>query len=262
MKQQFDINGHLISVQTEGPEDGPAVVMLHHGLGAVRSWKEQIPVLSAAGYRVVAYDRWGHGESSPREVWSMPYFKQDLADFQSILEQLELEQFAMIGHSDGGKIAMYYTVDHPNRVTSLVIVSAHIYIEPKMDLGIQSVRNDFEQDLKFQRKMQRVHGHNSQALFWGWFNGWNDPAARDWDMRAAIKHISCPTLVVQGLEDEHATPRHAQNIAAAIPASELYLLPGAGHMLLQDFPEQFNRQMLDFLGRTHPVGQVQVQPST
>ncbi len=261
MKRKFDINGHLISVQTDGPERGPGIVLLHHGLGGVRSWKEQIPVLAAAGYRVVAYDRWGHGKSSSREVWSMPYFKEDLADFQAILDELELDQIAMIGHRDGGKSAMYYTVDNPQRVTSLVIVSAHISIEPKMSQGIQSVRGDFEQDLKFQKKMQRVHGHNTQALFWGWFNGWNNSAIQDWDMRPTINQITCPTLVVQGLEDEHASGQHARDIAAAIPGAELWLVPGAGHMLPQDFPEEFNQRMLKFLGETQPVEQTEAQTS-
>jgi len=259
MKRLVDINGHLISLETDGPRDGPAVVLLHHGLGAASSWKEQIPVLAAAGYRVVVYDRWGHGKSGPRERWSMPYFEEDLADLQAILDNLGVDQAALIGHSDGGKIAMYYAVNNPHRVTSLVIVSAHIYIEPKMSQGIQSVKSDFEQGSKFQKKMQRVHGDKTDALFQGWFNGWNNSEIQDWDMRPVINQIACPCLVVQGLEDEHATPQHARDMAAAIPNADLWLLPGAGHMLPQDFSEEFNQRMLKFLGVNFPVEQVEVQ---
>ena len=259
MKRLVDINGHLISLETECPRDGPAVVLLHHGLGAARSWKEQIPVLAAAGYRVVVYDRWGHGKSGPRERWSMPYFEEDLADLQAILDNLGVDQAALIGHSDGGKIAMYYAVNNPHRVTSLVIVSAHIYIEPKMSHGIQSVKSDFEQGSKFQKKMQRVHGDKTDALFQGWFNGWNNSEIQDWDMRPVINQIACPCLVVQGLEDEHATPQHARDMAAAIPNADLWLLPGAGHMLPQDFSEEFNQRMLKFLGVNFPIEQVEVQ---
>ena len=53
------VNGHDLYVERHGPEDGPAVLLLHHGLGSVRAWKEQIPVLVQAGYQVVAYDRSG-----------------------------------------------------------------------------------------------------------------------------------------------------------------------------------------------------------
>jgi len=146
-------------------------------------------------------------------------------------------------------------------VTSLLIVSAHIYIEPKMSQGVLSVRKDFEEDNRFQKNMRRVHGHNSQALFWRWFNGWNKPTIQDWDMRPTINQITCPTLVAQGLEDEHTTAQHAQNMAAAIPGAKLWLVPGAGHMLPQDFPEEFNQRMLKFFGKTQPVEQTEVQIS-
>jgi pimeloyl-ACP methyl ester carboxylesterase len=189
----------------------------------------------------------------------MPYFKEDLADLQAILDNLGLQQVAMIGHSDGGKIAMYFAVENPHRVASLVIASTHIYIEPKMRHGIQSVKSDFEQGSKFQKKMQRVHGDKTEALFWGWFNGWNATGIQDWDMRPEINQITCPCLVAQGLEDEHATPQHARDMAGAIPDAELWLVPGAGHMLPQDFPEDFNRRMLRFLGVNFPVERIEVQ---
>jgi pimeloyl-ACP methyl ester carboxylesterase len=69
-------------------------------------------------------------------------------------------------------------------------------------------------------------------------------------MRPTLRQIACPTLVALGLEDEHATPRHAQDIAAAIPDAELLLVPQAGHMLPQDFPQVFNPKMLEFLLHT------------
>ena len=55
-----------------------------------------------------------------------------------------------------------------------------------------------------------------------------------WDMRPILRQIGCPTLVVQGEADEHATPQHARDIADGIPGAELWLVPGAGHMLPQE----------------------------
>jgi len=125
------INGHHIYVETHGPAIGPPVVLLHHGLGAVRSWKGQMLVLAKAGLRVVAYDRWGHGKSDPRLTYAMPFFKEDLADLECLLNELGIPEATLIGHSDGGKIAMYFAAASPQRVTCLVIVAAHIYIETK-----------------------------------------------------------------------------------------------------------------------------------
>lgn len=253
MKQHIEINGHNLYIETYGPDSEDAILFLHHGLGAVRSWRKQKQFFSRSGYRVVVYDRWGHGKSASRESWSMPYFKADLADLQTILDILEIPRAVLIGHSDGGKIAMYYTLSNPHRVISLVIASAHIYIERKMDSGIKSIKNDFENDRRFQVKMRRVHGEKSDALFWGWYNGWTRADILDWDMRPAIHQISHPTLVIQGMEDEHASPQHAQDIAAAIPNSELWLVPDADHMLPQDHAKEFNGRVLEFIAQSMPV---------
>jgi pimeloyl-ACP methyl ester carboxylesterase len=243
------VNGHHIFVETHGAVKNQPVVLLHHGLGALRSWKGQTPVLAEAGLRVIAYDRWGHGKSDPRPTFAMPYFKEDLADLERLLDKLGVHQAALIGHSDGGKIAMYFAAASPQRVTCLVIVAAHIYIETKMQPGIEGVRSDYEQDFRFREKMRRVHGDKAKALFQGWYEGWTKPEYLAWDMRPLIHKIACPTLVVQGLEDEHATPNHARDIAAAIPNAELWLVPGAGHMLPQDCAQEFNRRVIEFIRR-------------
>lgn len=247
MEPHLDVSGRGLVIKTAGPADGPAVVFLHHGLGAIRSWKGQLDFFSTAGCQVLVYDRWGHGKSAPRDHWSMPNFEQDLADLEVILERLGYQQVSLVGHSDGGNIAMQYAAIHPRQVTCLVTVAAHIYIEQKMTLGIQGVKQRFEQDRRFKDQMHRVHGCNSEPLFWGWYNGWSNPAISDWDMYPVLSQISCPTLVIQGIEDEHASPQHARVIVDSIPAAELWLVPGAGHMLPQDHPDVFNQRILQFL---------------
>jgi pimeloyl-ACP methyl ester carboxylesterase len=243
----MEINGHSIYIETHGPKNGRPVVLLHHGIGTVRSWKEQIPALAEAGFRVIAYDRWGHGRSGPRQKYGMPYFAADLSDLEGLLQKLSLKRPALVGHSDGGKIAMYYAASHPGDIDRLVVVSTHIYTEPKMAPGIEDVRRQFEADLEFRGKLQRAHGGQTGAVFEGWYRGWTDPQHAGWDMRPVLGKISCPVLVIQGDQDEYATPQHARDIAAAIPDSQLWLLPGAGHMLPQDHPQAFNARVIDFL---------------
>jgi len=257
MKRLIPVNGHQIYAETHGPPQGLAVVLLHHGIGAVRSWKEQIPVLGEAGYHTLVYDRWGHGKSEARPRLGMPYFEEDLADLDFLLNWFHIQQAVLIGHSDGGKIAMYYAASCPQRVVSLIVVSTHIYVEPKMSPGIQGVLHDFEDDYRFREKLRRVHGDKAETLFRGWYEGWTDPRNLIWNMRPILRQIACPTLVILGLEDEHATPQHATDIASAISGAELWLVPEAGHMLPQDFPEIFNSKMLEFLTQTAPVRQTE-----
>ena len=247
------INRHFLHIESHGPEDAPPIVLLHHGLGSTRAWRQQVPVLAEAGYRVIAYDRWGYGQSEPRPALDAPGFEDDLTDLESMLEACGLSLVTLIGHSDGGTIALYYAMQHPKQVSALVTVAAHIYIEPKMERGIQGIRQIFEQDEQFRKAFRRAHGDKFERVFQNWFDGWHTPQALDWDMRSLLPQISCPTLVIQGEQDEHASPQHARDLAGGIPGAQLWLVPGAAHMLPQDLPEVFNQKLLEFLRITCPI---------
>jgi pimeloyl-ACP methyl ester carboxylesterase len=245
----MNINGHEIHVMAWGPADGPAVVLLHHGLGLSRAWHRQVPALAAAGFRVIVYDRWGYGKSEPRPALSIPCFEADQNDLLALLDHMDIKRAALIGHSDGGTIALYFAAAHPERVACLATIAAHIYVEAKMETGILGVRQAFEKDADFRRRLQRAHGDQYQQVFDNWFNGWSKPEHLSWDMRPILRQISCPALVIQGREDEHATPKHAEDIAAAIPGAELWLVPAAGHMLQRDAARALNQKLLEFLGK-------------
>lgn len=242
-------NGHQLSVGMAGRSDCPAVVLLHHGLGSQQSWYATIPALAAAGYRVVAYDRWGYGGSQPRQGFGIPYFEDDLKDLQVICSQLEINPAALVGHSDGGTIALYYASIHPELVAALVVVGAHVYVEHKMDAGILGVRTAYERDERFRAGLRRLHGEQTERVFYNWFDGWRRQENLVWDMRPQLRQITSPTLVIQGLEDVHASPQHARDIAASISKAELWLVPGVNHMLPQDMPDEFNQRVLSFIAR-------------
>ena len=130
------INGHNLNVERNGPENRPCVVLLHHGLGSVKAWRGQMSALVDAGYHVIAYDRWGYGGSDGRPGLDLPTFTTDIDDLHILLEQLGIRRAALVGHSDGGTIALYYAAQYPDEVTCLVTVAAHIYVEARMEPGI------------------------------------------------------------------------------------------------------------------------------
>ncbi len=240
-------HGRHLYFELHGPRSGSMVVLLHHGLGSVRAWKAQIPVLVEVGFHVLAYDRWGYGGSEARPRLSIPTFEDDLADLLSLVDALKLPKFSLVGHSDGGTISLYFAAVHPEHLYRLVSVAAHIYIELKMEMGIQGVCRAFQSDPAFREGLQHAHADKTQAVFSAWFEGWHDPANLSWDMRPVLGKITCPALIVQGMRDEHATPQHAFDAATAIPNSEPWPARGAAHMLPQEMPEVFNRRMLYFL---------------
>ncbi len=243
------VNGHNIWVEQYGLENGPVVVLLHHGLGSVKAWRRQAKVLAEAGYHVVAYDRWGYGGSDARPKLDLPTFSVDINDLNRLLEQLGINRAALVGHSDGGTIALYFAAQYPRLVSCLVTVAAHIYVEPKMESGILGIMQEFETDEHFRMGMQDAHCEKYEAVFHNWFDGWHRIEHRNWDMRPVLGMIKCPSLIVQGERDEHATPQHARDIADSIYGAELWLIPEAGHMLPQENTSVFNPGLLQFLNQ-------------
>jgi pimeloyl-ACP methyl ester carboxylesterase len=225
------------------------LVLLHHGLGSTRAWKKQVPALVEAGWRVIVYDRWGYGKSDARNGIDMPLFDQDQNDLLNVLNLHRLKKVTLIGHSDGGTISLYFAARFPEKVSALVTIAAHIYYESKMEPGIESIRYTWDHDPSFRRAFHQIHGEKFESVFFNWYDGWHSPESIGWDMRPLLTRINCPSFIIQGDQDEHATPQHAIDLAACIPDAELWIAEGAAHMLPQEEPEAFNIRLLDFLHR-------------
>lgn len=244
-------NGHQLYYESHGPDDAPVVVLLHHGLGSTPAWRKQVPALAKNGYRVIVYDRWGYGASDEREGLDVPYFETDIDDLCVVLNVCGVRDAVFIGHSDGGTLALYFAEKHPQRVSALVTVAAHIYLErATMEPGIQAILQAYQNDVRFRAGMRMAHGDKADAVVKNWFDSWHTPEALSWDMRPQLSRITCPALVIQGEHDEHATPQHAIDIAENIPGADLWLVDGAAHMLPQEMPDEFNQKLLSFLGAT------------
>ena len=121
----------------EIPGAEPALVFLHEGLGCVALWRE-FPdrVAAETGRRALIYSRAGHGRSDvPREP-RRPDFMHDeaLKVLPPLLAEHRLEAPILIGHSDGGSIALIHAARHP--VTGLVLLAPHVFVEDITVAGI------------------------------------------------------------------------------------------------------------------------------
>jgi len=240
-------DNHSLFVEMNGVAADYPVILLHHGLGSSKSWNAQIESLLDAGYRTIVYDRWGYGKSDKRTEFTMPNFIDDLNDLYLLFNKFNIKDATLIGHSDGGTISLYFAERYPHLISSVIAVSAHIYVEEKMKVGIENIHNLYTSDPKFRAGLERLHGKFSDQIFFNWYNGWNKIDPEEWDMRPIIKNITCPTLVIQGILDEHATSQHAHDIYDAIPGSKLWLVNGGNHMVPQEIPAVFNQEVINFL---------------
>jgi len=242
----FEVNGHKLYWERYGPEEGPIIVCMHHGLGSARSWKRQIPIFVHAGWQVLTFDRWGYGRSDPRPEFAPRFLHQDTQETIALLDAHGVDKACFLGHSDGGSIAIILAADHPHRVIKMILVAAHIYVEPKMASGLSSIEAATAIP-PFSAALKHEHGNRAQDLVKAWLSCWLRHGFITLELRDELSRVRCPTLVIQGEEDEHATAQHARDIASGIKGSSLWLIPGVGHMPPHEIPGAFNQRVLAFL---------------
>jgi pimeloyl-ACP methyl ester carboxylesterase len=244
----FNVNGHGLYWERYGPENGRPVLLLHHGLGSIRAWNRQLGALVHAGWNVLVYDRWGYGRSDPRPEFKDHFLESDADEALGLLESFGIQQVNLVGHSDGGTIALMLAADYPQLVERLVVVAAHIYIEPKMEKGLGAIAQTLE-NMVFIQALGRQHGEKAESLARAWVDHWYRVGQHGLDITHLLPKVECPTLVIQGEMDEHATPKHAHDIAESVKNAQLWLIPGVGHMPPHEVPENFNQIVLGFLER-------------
>src|SRR5271169_3510892 len=115
------------------------IVMLHEGLGSIALWKDFPQRLAArTGCRVLAYSRYGHGSSEKltekRPVDFMHH--EGEAVLPELLDKLNIEQPILLGHSDGGSIALIFAGRFPDRARVLVLEAPHVFVE---ELSVTSI---------------------------------------------------------------------------------------------------------------------------
>jgi len=129
-----------------------------------------------------------------------------------VLAQLDAGDPILVGHSDGGSIALIGAGHAP--VTGLVLIAAHVFVEEVTLAAIERTRRTFERD-GLRERMARHH-EDPEAAFWGWCDVWLDPAFRAWDLTADAARVTAPTLIIQGRDDPYGSLEQVRRIAAAI----------------------------------------------
>jgi pimeloyl-ACP methyl ester carboxylesterase len=247
------VNGRTLRARWFAPRRSPGdpvIVLLHQGLGSVTQWRNFPAALAAAtNCAVLAYDRFGHGESEaldgPR---ADDFFTQESERaLPDLLRTLEIERPILYGHSDGGTIALLYAAAFPERVRAVISEAAHVFSEVDTSAGVGEVVVQFEQgDLR--ARLARHHGDKVESMFYGWADYWRDERRRDWRITEKLGTIGCPVLVIQGDTDEHGTLAQVEAIQAAVGGrAETFVLAGIRHMPHLEATEQVASRVARFL---------------
>src|SRR5215213_11802667 len=255
------VNGAQIAYDVAG--SGPAVLLLHAGIGDRRMWDAQIPAF-AEHFTVIRFDARGFGETRKPDMPFAPY-----ADAIALLDHLGISRAHVIGVSMGSQTAIETPIAAPERVSSLVAVAARTGtpVSPALRAGWERVDELYEAGdiagaVEYELRMwvdgpdrspdavdpemrERVREMNV-ALFTrddveGEELPFDPPAAE------RLAEIAAPTLIVYGDKDVHDVRQAAGPLASTILGAQLAVIPDAAHLPQMERPELFNEIVLGFL---------------
>lgn len=237
----------------EGPSGGPAepIIFLHEGLGSVAMWRDwPATVCAATGRGGLVYSRRGYGRSDAvpdvrgaGRLGPDYMHREALEVLPHLLAQLGIERPVLLGHSDGGTIALLHAAHFP--VRACVVMAPHVIVEDISVRSIEQARVAFEKgDLR--ERLARYH-RDVDCAFWQWNDIWLSPEFRGFDIRSECRHIAAPVLALQGEDDPYGTLQQIHDIAPTLGLYRMEALPACGHSPHRDKPEHAAGLITDFL---------------
>ena len=232
------VDGIRLETVWLGPsaKDAPTLVFLHEGLGCVELWRDFPARLGAAlDWGVLVYSRAGYGGSDPCPLpRPLDYLEDEgVRVLPQVLSRCGVRRCVLIGHSDGGSIALVHAggraASAETEVLALVTEAAHVFTEDVCVAAAARARQAYRTgDLR--ERLARYHGSNVDCAFWGWNAAWLDPGFRSMNLEAYLPGVRAPCLILQGADDEYGTPAQVKAIARGVsgPARTL-LIPDCGH---------------------------------
>ncbi len=197
------------------PSEAPTLVFLHEGLGCVQLWRNYPRALAtAAGCGALVYSRPGYGASCPHPPpWPPDFMRREaLETLPAVIAAAGVRKHILVGHSDGGSIALLYAAAaRPPSLRGVIAEAAHVFVEDVTIASIREARNAYE-DGALRRRLETYHARVDHA-FRGWCGCWLDPGFRDWDIRPLLPGIRTPVLAIQGRDDPYGTPAQMTAIA-------------------------------------------------
>lgn len=246
---------------TEPWRSGAPPAVLLHGLGEDRrTWLYQVPAFCTR-VPVILVDLRGHGRSSaPAQDWTVADMARDVV---RLLRHLGAERAHLIGLSMGGMVAQQFALDYPYATASLVLGGTICGVPSDGQAMAREALRCIETQPMHEVAQTRITAAFSDAV---------DPVMRghfieqvalndkDTYVRAAravfgfsacerLREIDAPTLVVVGAADRTFPLAWMEELAARIRGARLVRIPGAGHLSNLERPDDFNRAVLEFLGR-------------
>jgi haloalkane dehalogenase len=261
-------NAAGLAYRQDGDEDAPAAVLVHGYPESSHMWRHALPALAAAGWRALAPDLPGYGDSPLDGPGTWEHHMDALARF---VAELGLGPVALVTHDWGVPIGLRWACDHPGAARALVISDGGFFADRRWhDLAnVMRTPGEGEQLIRgytregFQAAMQAVSAGMDEAAIAEYWKAFADDERRlaqlelyrsgDFDKLAPyegrLAALGLPALIVWGAQDRFAGASMAERFHRELPGSELAVIDDAGHFVWDDEPERTSSLLADFLAR-------------
>lgn len=229
-----------------GSPDAPPLVLIHGSGGTGASeWKPVVPEL-AKNFYVIAPDLRGHGKTlDPRSAYSFELLADDMAEF---LRVLKLAPAFIVGHSNGGNVALVLTIEHPTLVKKAVIMAGNAYVSGDL-LRYSKGKWSDRISISWGKELSALH---DKLRYEGYWRELMDRTGREIARApnytpAQLKKNKTPVLIIQGAEDQvNAPAHHAEFMAEHLTHSQLWLVPETGHSVHEEHPAEWVKRVTKF----------------
>ncbi len=256
----------LLNYKITNPEAPVPVFFLHGLLGNAENWGTIVKKLdrSAPGkFRIITVDLRNHGESFHSDEMSYPLMAADLIE---LADHLGLQEFHIVGHSMGGKMAMETALANPARVKSVIVVDIapvqykseySIYINALRDLDLSGVKKRSDagkliEEIVPDRALRMFFLTNLKKDGEGYkwrinLKGITSHYSNIWEPVKGGRVYSGPALFIRGGASDYVKDEYIPLIMQLFPAAELKTLEGAGHWVHSEKPDEFTELVSSFL---------------
>ncbi len=281
MERLTTADGRTLAYHRSG--SGPTLVCHPGGPGFSSLYFADLAALGDE-LELVLLDPRGTGGSDPARDPGQYAIADYASDVEELREHLGLEQLLLFGHSHGGVVAVEYAASHPDRVERLILASTLPRHGPEQEAAMQravearegepwyadavdalqtELQGEFADGRELmeltRRMMPLYYGHYGEreqrhvaslagdSLCVDATRLWEKEIWEHFDLRPLLPSLAMPTLVITGEQDFITGPACAAELSDGIPSAETVVLPGTGHMIFVEAPEEFREAVLGFL---------------
>ena len=251
------VNINDVNIFYEIHGDGDVIVLLHHGFGCSKMWKDIYPNIVAKGYKVIMYDRRGYGQSERGPDFKEYYVDNNfrtasIKELAILMKIINIDSFHLIGQCEGGVIAVDYAAKYPDQIKTITTSSTQCYNKLSMPefnkLKFEKPFQDLEPEVK--QKLIYWHGNDYAETSYDLYRKYGGAYGKGFfDLRDLLPSVICPALVLYPDRSSIFDVEQAVAFYRHLPKGELAVLPNCGHNTYDNQPEEYNRLILNFLKR-------------